>query len=195
MASLAVRSPLARFAGAEGCAVWHTATVSIREQPAQGLVRMQLLNDDAAIRAALVAQMRVDLPLPGQMTGTADLRCAWITPAEWLWLTADDRAAGIAVSLDSVCAANAAITLISASRVCLQLQGSAARAVLAKGCGLDFHRAVFQPGGCTTTRFAQIPVMIARPDDAPAFNLYGDRSQAAYLWCWLVDAAAEFAAA
>ena len=192
MVSLLARSPLARFAGTKDCAAWTCAAVSVREQPAQGLVRLQLLHDDEAIRAAVAAQLGVALPSPGVLEGNDHLRCAWIAPAEWLWLMADHAAPQIAAALDAVCGSQGAITLINDSRICVQVQGSAARALLAKGSGLDFHPQGFQSGRCTTTRFAQIAVMLARFDDTPTFNLYADRSQAAYLWRWLLDAAAEF---
>ena len=42
------------------------------------------------------------------------------------------------------------------------------------------------------SRFARCHVLLHQTDDAPAYDLYVQRSFARYLWSWLEDAATEF---
>ena len=42
------------------------------------------------------------------------------------------------------------------------------------------------------SKFARCHVLLHQTDDAPAYDLYVQRSFARYLWSWLEDAAAEF---
>ena len=74
----------------------------------------------------------------------------------------------------------------------LRLEGAAARAVLAKGCGLDLHPSRFPAGRCTRTRLAQLAVILDCTDPAPRFDLYVGRSYLRWLRAWLVDAATVF---
>jgi sarcosine oxidase subunit gamma len=74
----------------------------------------------------------------------------------------------------------------------ISAQGSAARDVLSKGCGLDLHQRALPAGHCTRTRFAQLAVIVDCTSPAPCFELYVGRSYVDYLHAWLLDAAAEF---
>ena len=74
----------------------------------------------------------------------------------------------------------------------IQLEGPAARDVLAKSCGLDLHPSSFPVGTCTRTRLAQLPVIVDYIDDRPRFELYVGRSYLSYLCSWLDDAAVGF---
>jgi sarcosine oxidase, subunit gamma len=75
----------------------------------------------------------------------------------------------------------------------LEVRGPAARALLSRGCGLDFHPREFPPGRCARTRFAQIPLTIVCVDEASRFELWVTRSYLHYLHAWLSDAAVAFA--
>jgi sarcosine oxidase subunit gamma len=186
-------SALARFAGSTDRAAWDCATLSIREQQTPGLVRLQLLEDSAELRVMIGAATGVTLAGPGSLSANADLRCIWVAVGEWLWLTTPGGEVGLIARLAQCCGESAVSTTVTDARVCVRVQGDSARALLAKGTGLDVHAAAFAVGRCTSTRFAQITVMIAREDGDACFDLYVDRSQAAYLWQWLLDAAVEFA--
>jgi sarcosine oxidase subunit gamma len=74
----------------------------------------------------------------------------------------------------------------------LEVQGRATRALLSKGCGLDFHPQSFPTARCARTRFAKITLVIECVDQSPRFYLYVARSYLHYLRAWLIDAAAEF---
>jgi heterotetrameric sarcosine oxidase gamma subunit len=71
----------------------------------------------------------------------------------------------------------------------IQVEGAAARDVLANGCALDLRSPDFALGTCTRTRLAQLPVIFDYVDVKPRFELYVGRSHLSYLCSWLNDAA------
>jgi sarcosine oxidase, subunit gamma len=85
----------------------------------------------------------------------------------------------------------AAVDLSSGLKA-VRVEGRAARELLGKGCGLDFHPRSFPTGHCTRTRFAQLAVVIDCPDERTGFDLYVGRSYLRDLSAWLIDAALEF---
>ena len=122
-----------------------------------------------------------------------DLSMLWLGPDEWLVVTPDRRAARIEGALrDALEGQHAALTNVSHSRTILALSGPEARAVLAKGCPLDFHPRVFEPGRCAQSRLAKCQVLIHQTDAAPTFEIHVNRSFAQYAWMWLEDAGKEF---
>jgi len=90
-------------------------------------------------------------------------------------------------------AQNLALVDLTDGLVVFEVSGSAARDVLSKSCGLNFHPRRFCTGHCARSRFAQIPVVIDCTQDSGVFELYAPRSYAQYLKDWLDDASAEFA--
>jgi sarcosine oxidase subunit gamma len=85
------------------------------------------------------------------------------------------------------------VTPLSHSRTRIALEGEPARAVLAKGIALDFHKDAFTPGQFAMTGLHHTPVLVhcVRQD---RFDLYVMRTFAVTVWDWLTDAALEFAA-
>ncbi len=78
---------------------------------------------------------------------------------------------------------------VSANRVCLELEGSDAAEVLARGCALDLHPSVFPPGSCAQTLFARAQVILYRTDEH-VFRMLVRPSYADYLRAWFRDAMA-----
>jgi sarcosine oxidase subunit gamma len=70
----------------------------------------------------------------------------------------------------------------------IRVRGRRSRAVLSKGCGLDFHSSQFPAGACARTLFAKV-ALIVDCVGAECFDLYCGRSYQAYLQAWLTDAA------
>lgn len=120
--------------------------------------------------------LRGEPPLaPNTVAGDA----IWLGPDEWLVLggrEADFPDAWAAVD-------------VSANRVCLELSGSGAADVLARGCALDLHASVFPPGSCAQTLVARAQVILYRTDEY-TFRLLVRPSFASYLRAWLRDATA-----
>ncbi len=93
-------------------------------------------------------------------------------------------------------AAGARITLtdVTHGRAGIALVGERARHVLAKVCALDFSDRAFPSRHAAQTSLAKVRALIIRDDlDAiPAYQLYVDRSLAAYVWDVVRDATQEF---
>ena len=175
---------------ARASAVAGDAGVTLRESPMRGLL---VLRGDAAgaeFRDAVAAVLGIE-PVVEPLTAVRrrDVSMLWLGPDEWLVVTPDRRLERIErVLRDALEGQHAALTDVSHSRTILALSGPEARAVLAKGCPLDFHPRVFGPGRCAQSRLAKCRVLIHQTTAEPAFEIYVMRSFAEYAWTWLVDA-------
>lgn len=111
-------------------------------------------------------------------------------PDTWILLSARHQASDLMEAARAGCKRRfAAITDVSDANVTLAIEGPQATDVLARGCGLDLRDTIFGQDGCTRTRLAQLPVMLRRVN-TERFELLVDRSAAAWLHDWLLDAAA-----
>ena len=170
------------------------AGVVIGECRIRGLL---VLRGDAArsgFRNAVTAALGLEPVVePLTVARKRDVSILWLGPDEWLVVTPDRRIERIEHALrDALDGLHAAVTDVSHSRTILALSGPAARAVLAKGCPLDFHPRVFGPGRCAQSRLAKCQVLIHQTSAEPAFEIYVHRSFAPYAWIWLEDAGREF---
>ena len=87
------------------------------------------------------------------------------------------------------------VTDISENWTTIRVTGPQTRALLAKGCALDFHETKFPMGHCAQSMMAKADATIVRVADAgggPAFDLTVRISFAEYVWLWLEDAAKEY---
>ena len=170
------------------------AGVVIGECRIRGLL---VLRGDAAraeFRSAVCAALGLE-PVDEPLTAARkrDVSMLWLGPDEWLVVTPDRRIERIEHALrDALDGQHAAVTDVSHSRTILALSGPDARAVLAKGCPLDFHPRVFGAGRCAQSRLAKCQVLIHQTSAAPEFEIYVHRSFAPYAWTWLEDAGREF---
>ena len=87
------------------------------------------------------------------------------------------------------------VTDVTGGQTVITLRGPSARDVLAKGCPLDLHPLVFQPGDCAQTLLGKANVIIRCVDDSPSYELIVRRSFADYAALWLHDAALEYGCA
>lgn len=131
------------------------------------------------------------LPSSGKtMTGTLGT-CLWVRPDEWLIAAPRGRAETIMDALEAVLGLNdGAVVDISASRVVLELSGTASQDVLASCCPLDLHPRSFRPGDCAQSVIAKAPVLLHLVDLTPRWELYVRPSLVAYVVAWLTDASA-----
>ena len=117
----------------------------------------------------------------------------WLGPDEWLAVFPDERREEILSALRAALApVHTAVVDVSHARAIIALAGPRARSVLQKGCHLDLHPSRFGAGNVAQSKFARCHVLLHQTDDAPAYDLYVQRSFARYLWTWLEDAAAEY---
>jgi sarcosine oxidase subunit gamma len=115
----------------------------------------------------------------------------WQGPDEWLVVSQMSAEVLVPALVESVAGAHAAVVDVSANRTVLELRGTAARAVLEKGCPLDLHPRAFGPGRAVTTTLARIPLVLWQvgPD---SYRLLPRSSFADYVARWLLDASQEF---
>ena len=122
-----------------------------------------------------------------------DTHLLWLGPDEWLTVFPDERREEVLSRLrDALAPLHAAVVDVSHARAIVELSGAHARNVLQKGCHLDLHPSRFSAGNVAQSKLARCHVLLHQTDDAPAYDLYVQRSFARYLWSWLEDAAAEY---
>ena len=170
------------------------AGVTLRESPMRGLL---VLRGDAAgaeFRGAVAAVLGLE-PVVEPLTSARrrDVSMLWLGPDEWLVVTPPNVQAWLIDSLEaSLEDVHASVTDLTGGYTTISLSGPRARDVLAKGCPLDLHPAVFSPGDCAQTLVAKAGAMIRCVDDSPSFELVVRRSFAEYAALWLGDAALEY---
>ena len=149
----------------------------------------------ADFEEAVEAVLGVRPPLEsGASARIGNANLLWFGPDEWLAVFPDERREEVLSALRAALApCHAAVVDVSHARAIIALAGPHARSVLQKGCHLDLHPSRFSAGHVAQSRFARCHVLLHQIDEAPAYDLYVQRSFARYLWSWLEDAAAEYA--
>jgi sarcosine oxidase, subunit gamma len=161
------------------------------EQPASPPVRIEQLNVRAILRLTSWSGALSDAELPRKVGTTVPgaVRVLCIAPTEWLVISHVQGASNLREAFSPGLLAEGGVLVdLTDGIAAFEVEGAAARDVLAQGCGLDFHAKSFPPGRCARTRFAQIAVVIDCIDES-RFELYVSRSYAHYLQAWLLDAA------
>ena len=140
--------------------------------------------------------LRIDaLPgIPSTIVTGDDTTVIWFGPDEWLVMSSDRAPETLESQLrDAVTAHGGAAVDVSAQRTTLRLRGNHARDVLAKGCSLDLHPSVFEPGAAAQTMLGQAAVvLIPLSDNGTDFRILVRSSFARHVAEWLIDAAEEF---
>ena len=164
---------------------WSSSIVDIGELTGMRQIGLRLRPPFPAYLAGL------PLPLaPNQVAAMGPLRALWLGPDEWLFVAPDAASADLSARLARAVAGRcAAISDVSSSRAIIEIGGSAARALLETGCGLDLHPRAFAPGQCAQTLFARLPIILDQLDDTPHYRLLVRHSYARWLVDWLIDAA------
>jgi sarcosine oxidase subunit gamma len=123
-----------------------------------------------------------------------DSTVIWFGPDEWLVFSTDRSGEALEAQLrEAVSEHGGAAIDVSAQRTTLRLRGAHARDVLAKGCSLDLHPAVFSPGAAAQTTVALAGVVLIPMDDnGTDYRVLVRSSFARHLADWLIDAAEEF---
>ena len=131
---------------------------------------------------------------PSTTVSGGDVTAIWLGPEEWLVTSERRDGESLESTLrDAVSEHGGAAIDVSAQRTTLRLRGTRARDVIAKGCSLDSHPAVFGPGAAAQTVLGQAGVVvIPLSDNGTDYRLIVRSSFARYLADWLIDAAEEF---
>jgi sarcosine oxidase subunit gamma len=166
-------------------------SITIRPEPYVAMVDVRL---PAGTVSPTLLGVQVP-PTPNTWVDTVAGRAIWLGPDEWLLTSTAHRPAELEALLAlQVRPAGGAATDVSAQRIEIRLTGSRARDVLAKGCSIDLHPAVFGRGRAaqTTVGLAGV-ILLALSATGQDFAVLVRSSFAGYLADWLLDAADEFA--
>ena len=139
-----------------------------------------------AFKAAVKSVTGVDLPvMPNTTARSGDFRILWLGPTEWWVVSANAEPAKLVDDLrQAFSGQHAAVIDVSESRTVISISGPSARDVLARGCSLDLHPRVFQPGQCAQTGLTKANILLDQIDANPTFDIYVLKSFSDYLWQW-----------
>ena len=169
--------------------------IAIAERSPLACVNLRGQPRDARFMRAVASVTDVSPPLAA-CTSVSGLfgSILWLGPDEWLVVSESQTGEEITARLQQALHGIAsAVTDVSDARIIYALSGKHARAVLAKGCSIDFHPRAFRPGQCVQTLLAKAAVLI-QATTVPSFEIHVARSFAGYAWAWLENAQAEYAA-
>ena len=161
----------------------HTGKLILRGDP----------NEDIFIKAASKV-LGYKLPLlPNTFIQKNDQSSVWLGPDEWLLNCPSGDESSLENDLNTALQAlHHSVTDVSDNSTIIHLSGHQARSVIMKGCAVDIHPRVFNPGDAFQSNIAAVSVIVWQLDLLPTFNIMVRASFASYLWKWLLDASAEF---
>ena len=168
--------------------------VALRDSGFFGQIDLRGDPADASFIDAVRQVLGLGLPTTANTASTNGDRAAlWLSPDQWLILVPfATRAQTIDELKRALAGRHVSITDVSANRTILELSGSKAREVLAKGCGLDLHPRAFKAGQCAQTVVARSQAVIWQTDETPTYRVLVRPSFAAYLTDFFIDAMKEY---
>ena len=172
------------------CSQGDAALVILRELPAAVMIDLRLDPADSDALNAAERALSMKLPLtPGKSAAAADCLALWFGPDQWLVVGNSVDVAGLQRSLADTAAS---AVDVSDLRAAFELAGPHAADVLRKGCAIDIHPRAFASGDCVITSLARVRVAFRQMDSGQGYRIFVERSYAAYLWDWLIDAMIEY---
>jgi sarcosine oxidase subunit gamma len=172
-----------------------TGLAALRDSGFFGQIDLRGDPSDAGIMGAARQVLGLDLPTtPNTVSVNGDRAALWLSPDEWLVVVPFATRARMIDELKRALAGrHVSITDVSANRTILELSGSKACEVLAKGCGLDLHPRAFRTGQCAQTVVARSQAVIWQIDETPTYRVLVRPSFAGYLTDFFIDAMKEYA--
>ena len=197
MSEVRLESPLVGFFSKGRESGTGSLGITATERPFLGYVNVRGDVNDASFVDAARRVLGVDLPSSANtIVETEGLTVCWLGPDEWIAIVRPDAETEIITSLrEAVDGLHAAVTDTTGGYTMLNLAGSHARDLIAKGCTLDLHPRAFAPGQCAQTNLARTAVLLisrTNNSDLQSFDLVVRRSFADYLAVWLEDSAHEY---
>ena len=167
--------------------------VRLEEKPFLELINIKGDAGSANFLRAIKNLTGAALPLqPNTIAESEQFVIYWLAPNEWLIQSRQPRQPALCVGLaDALAGEFAAVVDVSSGNTSLLLSGVQARAVLQKGCPLDFHGSVFKPGQCAQSHYFKAGILL-RPLADGAYELIVRRSFADYFGRILLDACQEY---
>jgi sarcosine oxidase, subunit gamma len=176
--------------GADG-APGDSSGITLSEVRGQTLVHIAGDSADSGFADGIMSATGLRLPTQsGQITIGDDKRICWLGPDQWLLKTSAAPYGEWQQRLAEA-APSGAFNDVSFARTTLRLTGPNVRDVLAKGCPLDLHPAVFTPDRCAQTLLGHLNPLIECLA-ADVFEVSVTRSYGVDLFEWVCTSAAEY---
>ena len=170
-----------------------TRTVTLASLERLTTVNLRGRADDEALEAVVREISGTGLPAPNRIERGSRGSVIWLGPDEWLLVLTEGRAARIEADLRARLGDDPWLSLVDHSHhyTGFELAGPRARSVLAKGCTLDLHPAVFGRDDCAQTLLAGSRMLLCCIGD-DEFEIRVRNSFAHYAAAWLTDAMREY---
>lgn len=167
--------------------------VRLEEKPFLELINIKGEAASAAFLQAVKSLTGAALPVqPNTIAESEQFVIYWLAPNEWLIQSRQPRLPALCADLAGALAGEfASVVDVSSGNTSLVLSGAKSRAVLRKGCPLDFHGGVFKAGQCAQSHYFKAGVLL-RPLGDGAYELIIRRSFADYFGRILLDACQEY---
>jgi heterotetrameric sarcosine oxidase gamma subunit len=141
-------------------------------------------------RHCLAQAVGIDPPAPLYRSSThGGSRLIRLTADQYWWIATEDEA--MRRFADRLVPEAGALTSLSAGRVCLRVEGTHARDLLAKGIAIDLHPAQFAVGQSAQTGLHHTGIFLERIAD-DTYDLFVQRTFAASIKEWLTDASLSY---
>lgn len=191
-----VRSPLeSPLVGAQALLDANQALQSkafrLRERPFLDLANVRGDARDREFAAAVERAIGVRLPAkPNTVARGAEYDALWLGPDEWLVRSNEARRPELEGKLRTTMGTLFASAVdVGSGYTVLEASGDRVREVIARGCPLDLHPQVLQPGQCAQSHYFKASIILI-PTAYDAYELVVRRSFADYFCRIMLDAAA-----
>ena len=165
----------------------------LRERPFLELVNVRGDVRDAAFMSAAQGVLGASLPVkPNTIAQGSECDILWLGPDEWLVRSVEPRVPVLEGKLGAAFAGLfAAAVDVGSGYTVLEISGTHARDVLARGCPLDLHPSVLARGQCAQSHYFKASIVLV-PLGSDTFEIVVRRSFADYFCRIMLDAAAPF---
>ncbi|WP_162906767.1 sarcosine oxidase subunit gamma [Algihabitans albus] len=171
--------------------------IALRELPLPGLLSLRFSPTDKAVAQAASNTLNLKLPEMGGVSLNGSVALYRLGPDEW-WIKTNGPAMALEEKLRAAFGGgHTAVIEIGEGWTQIEASGPQARALLAKGCPLDFHPRAFRAGEVRQSLLSKADAVYRLVSDEQSeaelvFEITVRRSFADYAWRWLADAAAEY---
>lgn len=188
------QSPLVELAS--GNTIVDLPAISITEKPYCSQYILRGLSTDSAFTNAVKTILGIDLPVKANtLVGSEGLQVCWMSPDQWLLVTADAAYSNkLTMLYGALQDVFASLNEVSSGQTIINIKGEKAVEILNKGTTLDVHPSVFRQGQCAQVVFAKMHVLIYPLSlvDNYEYDLVVRRSFADFLGRWLINASYEY---
>jgi len=167
--------------------------IEIAERRGLAIVQLEGPGNDLIFQNEVEKVLGFALPKDaGTSVDAGPAAALWIAPNRWLLPMPANSGESLLPKLNDVVAnRRGGVTELGHARTVIRLSGRDARALLSKGCPLDFHPRACPPGAVAGSILAALTVVLHQAEEG-VFDIYIFRSFGLALWEWLQEAGEEY---